>query len=546
MSDSLAVVEINRGQNYFLRLSVILVEIVPSVFREAIRSLGPAKVNLSVESWLQSEPIARKLRQRNLNSSQLSLLSTTGLDGVDITLGSLLLIHVVKPHGGWGPGGLVEAVNHIRSIKNTVYSHTSKCWLRDSEYNDLERGLVESIGVVLGNSKIVFLPEFSEKILNWINRTGELISSRDDVLHSLQSDMKCHLTKIEQDQMILINKTDEQTSILRSLLDSQHTALDFVWEKLRQQSWRCYRNPIFSKITHILPPLATTGLTLPDLWVEIEVDGTGWLSGEVSLVFEKFLQSPLKVWSIEGGGGTGKTSFIRKMCMQAEVFYPQYLFLVIPDNDDIINDVTKDTDLVFSKLIRAGVLGVVDDIEREGTIQCLKRYSDNIVFFIDNPPTSQILSVLSKITGVKIVVTGLHRYQNRSRIVGLTPVSRDSLIATIVSSLVHNETGETSIKRQLGELRDFFTTPLSDQVVSLSGSPLFVQFVCVLYCVSRYKIQALTMFVSKRDKVEGVRRALLAQNDGNGTELVIELMLQYLDELNYSLLFCFCDLINEF
>ena len=88
----LSLFEINRGQNYFLRLSVLVVEIVPAVIRQAIMLLGPLHENKSVSEWLLDDTLIQKLKAKHLNKNQWDLLydkhggATNSLENVDVTL----------------------------------------------------------------------------------------------------------------------------------------------------------------------------------------------------------------------------------------------------------------------------------------------------------------------------------------------------------------------------------------------------------------------------------------------------------------------------
>ena len=66
-----------------------------------------------------------------------------------------------------------------------------------------------------------------------------------------------------------------------------------------------------------------------DIWQELEVLGDGWLSGQISLVCERFLKTTQQIWYIEGSGASGKTCFLKKLCVQAEVYNPEKLVVYV-------------------------------------------------------------------------------------------------------------------------------------------------------------------------------------------------------------------------
>lgn len=139
----------------------------------------------------------KSLKKTNINQTQWSNLykcsKTKGspedaidnLNCLDVSLSSLFLSRIVKPVGGWVPGTL-SAINYMRTVKNTIYSHADKCWISDKNYADLEKKITDSVDTLLKDKVIQFEEAFKSTIEEWLGKSKELMTSRDNVLQYLQ------------------------------------------------------------------------------------------------------------------------------------------------------------------------------------------------------------------------------------------------------------------------------------------------------------------------------------------------------------------------
>ena len=511
-------------------------------FREAIKLLGPDRADKSIREWLLDEKVWSKLRKKSLNSSQVSLLyfstkltdeqpadAVNSLQALDVTFASIFLSSVVKPCAGWNSETL-KALQYMRTVKNTVYSHANKCWIDGDLYYSLETSINSHIHVILQDAVISFSDRFKSKLEDWLLKSKELMTSRDDVLKYLHGEMKHDLLKIKEDQLLLLNKTEEQTDLLRSLVEAQSSSITesevSMWTRLREDSWRKFRNPIFNHVT-LLGVLKKSALTLMDVWQEIEVKGNGWLGGQITLVCERFLTSTQREWYIEGTGASGKTCFIKKLCLQAEVFNTNKLLILIDRSTplNIISNIHADNSshvhlagqktMLLSTLIEIGLFGFFKEDEKDLVKRCILQFSDNILFLFDGIDVQnsilQIVKNSQTLARSKIIITGSSRADqlSRSTIVGLSNAGRNSLLNRCLSSLL----GVENVATQLPTLRRFFDTMLQNEAKVLTRYALIIQFVCILYFTRHCNTSAIHHFFSRRDLVNDINRSFLLSKD---------------------------------
>ena len=497
-----------------------------------------------MREWLLDENVWSKLRRKSLNSNQVSLLyfstkltdeqpsdAVNNLEALDVTFASIFLSSIVKPSKGWD-SKTQEALKYMRSVKNTVYSHANKCWISDELYSTLEVSLNKHINVILQDDTVGFSHRFKMKLEDWLMKSKELMTSRDDVLKYLQGEMKHDLLKIKEDQLLLLNKTEEQTDLLRSLVEATsnsttNTDEASMWKRLREDSWRKYRNPIFNHVT-LLGVLKKSGVTLMDVWQEVEVRGNGWLGGQITLVCERFLGSTQREWYIEGTVASGKTCFIKKLCLQAEVFNTDQLMILIDRNTPLNTTLSfegNDQTLIafkensnknlLSSLIEIGIFGYFKQDEKDMVEQCILQYSDNLIFLFDGIDIkNHILQAVKNshaLSSSKIIITGCTRADqlSRSMIIGLSNAGRNSLLHRCLGSLM----GAENIPTQLPTLRRFFDTMLQNDAKKLTRYAIIIQFVSILYSTRHCNISAVHQFFSKRDLVNDLNRSLMLSKD---------------------------------
>lgn len=489
------------------------------LFREAIKILGPDKSNLSIQEWLLDAKIWSKLKQKGLNGNQISLLyfstkltdqqpadAVNTLAALDVTLASVFLSFIVKPKQGWQQK-TQEALLYMRTVKNTVYSHTNKCWISDDDYISLEASINDHINVILADESICFEEKFKRKIEDWLIKSKELMTSRDDVLKYLQGEMKHDLVRIKEDQIRLLDKTEEQTDLLKSLVKAKSFSNEEIWARLKEDSWRRYKNPIFNNIV-LLGPLKKSTLTLMDVWQELEVSGNGWLSGQISLVCERFLKSTQRRWYIEGTGVAGKTCFLKKLCVQAEVYNPEKLIIFVDKLPD--QSVNKNIASELLHLIDIGVFGLFSDSEKSPIEHCLRQYSDNILFLFDGGEMESLIKAASSLQNSKIIVTcrGKADHNMCSTIIGISSAGRNSLLHRFLNDLL----GTYNIGTHLPKLREFCQTFTSYEGQILSRHAVFIQFICVIYFIQHCNTSAIQHLLSKRDVIGDLTRSLLQKN----------------------------------
>ena len=498
-------------------------------FREAIKILGPDKCNKSIQEWLLDAKVWSKLRQKGLNGNQVSLLyfstkltdqqpadAVNSFAALDVTLASIFLSFIVKPNQGWQPK-TKEALNYMRTVKNTVYSHTNKCWISDDVYSSLEARINDHINVILSDGLINFSDKFKRKIEDWLSKSKELMTSRDDVLKYLQGEMKHDLVRIKEDQMRLLDKTEEQTGLLKSLIEAKSNTNGDIWNRLKEDTWRRYKNPLFNSVA-LLGPLKKSTLTLMDVWQELEVSGNGWLSGQISLVCERFFKTTQQKWCIEGTGASGKTCFLKKLCVQAEIFNAEKLILFVDNSflDEGIEFQARksiqkiDRDTALSSLIDLGVFGTFNETEKGPVEQCLKQYSDNILFLFDGEEMDLLVTAAAQLRNSKIITTcrGKADRNIRSLILGISAAGRNSLLHRCLINLI----GSSNIGTHLPKLRQLCTTLISNEVQSLAKHAIFNQFICVLYFERHCNTSAVQQFFSKRDVICDLVRSLLLKD----------------------------------
>ena len=501
-------------------------------FREAIKILGPDKCNKSIQEWLLDTSIWSKLRQKGLNGNQVSLLyfSTKLTDqqpsdavntfaALDVTLASIFL-SFTKPIQGWRPK-TQEALCYMRTVKNTVYSHTNKCWISDDVYSSLETSINAHINVILADEMINFGEMFRKKIEDWLSKSKELMTSRDDVLKYLQGEMKHDLVRIKEDQMLLLDKTEEQTGLLKSLIEAKSNSIGDIWNRLKEDSWRRYKNPLFNNVT-LLGPLKRCTLTLMDLWQELEVSGNGWLSGQISLVCERFLKTTRQKWCIEGTGASGKTCFLKKLCVQAEVYNPEKLILFI-DKSSLTEGSSKNMYHginVLSTLINLGVFGTFNEAEKRSVEHCLRQYSDNILFLFDGEEMDSMVTAAAQLKNSKIITTcrGKADHNIRSLILGISSAGRNSLLHRCLINLL----GSYNIETHLPKLRQFCGIFTGNEVQSLAKHAIFIQFISVLYFERHCNTSAVQHFLSRQDVMSDLVRSLLVKDGQSRTIGILE------------------------
>ena len=407
----------------------------------------------------------------------------------------LLLLQIVKPTGGWSNCTL-EAINCLRSTKNTVYSDTSKCWISDAQYENLENTITKNIAIILKDNTIKFSPEFKTQIHQWMVKTKELMLSRDIVLKYLQSEMKDDLNKIQTDQQILLQKADRYTELLTSIFNAtaESRPLDFehFWKTLEEWSWRRFKNPIFNEV-NLMGPLQKSSLTLIDLWRELDVLGKGWLAGEISLVYEKFLVSSQREWHVIGGHLIGKTSFAKKICLQCEVFYPEKLVLLITDHiqsqvEQIKNGENSDDNL--TNLINANVFGDSQGINKSVIAKIIQYYSDCLLFVFDgfqaaNSRVYHLIKNCSALKSSKLVLLGCQRTSvySTSIITGISQSNMYLLLEKYLRILT-----KVNIRRRRKDLIRMCDAVFLGPYKYLLNISVILQLVVIVYV--HYKCQA--------------------------------------------------------
>ena len=446
---------------------------------------------------------------------------------LDVTLASVFLSSIVKPVQGWQLK-THEALCYMRTVKNTVYSHTNKCWISDDVYCELEARINENINIILADNLINFEDKFKRKIEDWLSKSKDLMTSRDDVLKYLQGEMKHDLVRIKEDQMLLLDKTEEQTGLLKSLVESKSNSICEIWTQLKEESWRRYKNPLFNDVIQ-LGPLKKTTLTLMDVWQELEVFGEGWLSGQISLVCERFLKTTQQKWCIEGTGASGKTCFLKKLCVQAEVYRPEKLVIYVDKSSLkeklVSNEETRNSDHYLSFLLRLGVFGVFSESDEESLEQCLRQYSDNLLFLFDGEKLESLIYAAAQLRNSKIIFTcrGKADHTIRSSIIGISAAGRNSLFHRYLNILL----GSYNVGTHLPKLRQFCSTPLGGDIQGLVKHALFIQFMSVLYFERHCNTSAIQQFLSKRDVISDLVRSFLEKNGLSKTVSILE---DYLDD----------------
>ena len=290
---------------------------------------------------------------------------------------------------------------------------------------------------------------------------------------------------------MLLQKADRYTELLTSIFnataESGPTDFESFWKTLKEWSWRRFKNPIFNEV-NILGPLQRSGLTLTDLWRELDVVGKDWLAGEISLVCERFLVSSQREWHVIGSQVIGKTSFAKKICLQCEIFHPEKLVLLITEHiqsqvEEIKNDENSDDNL--TKLINANVFDGSQGINKSVIAKIIQYYSDCLLFVFDgfqvaNSRVYHLIKNCSALRSSKLVHLGCRRTSVYSSSI-ITGLSENSMYLLRILTKVN-------IRRRKKDLIRMCETVFFGPCKYLRNIPVILQLVVIVYVHYKYKV----------------------------------------------------------
>ena len=163
--------------------------------------------------------------------------------------------------------------------------------------------------------------------------------------------------------------------------------------------------------------------------------------------------------------------------------------------------------MLVSLLLGLGVFGEFSESDKESLVQCLRQYSDNLLFLFDGEEFQAFIDAAAQLRKSKIIIAcrGKADHTIRSLIIGISDAGRNSLLHRYLNILL----GSYNIGTHLPKLRRFCSTLSGIEIQDLAKHALFIQFICVLYFKRHCNTLAIQQFLSRRDVLSDLIRSFL-------------------------------------